>query len=422
MDNILEILKKYVTTDVVKHLMATLGESETGISRAISTAIPTVFAGLVNCASDNKVMSGIYDLMQETHNTGDALSNISSYVGEQNSNNPFLVLGGKLLGTLFGGRMGSVSEYISSHAGVKKTTATAVLGMVTPMIMGFLGREIKDERLNVAGLGKLLLGQKANVLAGISAGALSSLELNHVGGSKNAGALASGIEDGAKGLNWLFPLAAMLVLGGFLLYNFKSSGNNPPTPANIAAPKPVQTPPPPAQTAPIDTVVKADTSAKTNPMWAHLGNLSARKLANGTSLNLPEKGVENKLLAFIEDKSKAVDKTTWFDFDRLLFDTGKSSLRAESQEQLKNVTEILKAYPNVEIKLGGYTDNQGKEENNVKLSNERATSAMNEIVKMGIAASRVKAEGYGSQFPVADNATPEGREKNRRVSIRVSKK
>lgn len=416
MDNILEILKKYITTDVVKHLMATLGESETGVSRAIDTAIPTVFAGLVNCASDNKVMSGIYDLMQETHNTGDALSNISSYVGEQNSNNPFLVLGGKLLGTLFGGRMGSVSEYISSHAGVKKTTATAVLGMVTPMIMGFLGREVKDERLNVAGLAKLLLGQKANVLAGISAGALSSLELNNVSGNKNA-ALAGETNTASQGLNWLFPLAAMLVLGGFLLYNFKSKANTP-APAKVEIPKVVQTP----QPAPVDTVAKPDTSAKTNQMWAHLGNMSARKLANGTSLNLPEKGVENRLLAFIEDKSKVVDKTTWFDFDRLLFDTGKATLRAESQEQLKNVTEILKAYPNVEIKLGGYTDNQGKEENNVKLSNERATSAMNEIVKMGIDASRIKAEGYGSQFPVADNATPEGREKNRRVSIRVSKK
>lgn len=417
MDNILEILKKYITTDVVKHLMVTLGESETGVSRAIDTAIPTVFAGLVNCASDNKVMSGIYDLMQETHNTGDALSNISSYVGEQNSNNPFLVLGGKLLGTLFGGRMGSVSEYISSHAGVKKTTATAVLGMVTPMIMGFLGREVKDERLNVAGLAKLLLGQKANVLAGISAGALSSLELNHVSGNKSVGALANETDNATKGLNWLLPLAAMLLLGGFLLYNFKSTANTP-APAKVEIPKVAQTP----QPAPVDTVAKPDTSAKTNPMWAHLGNMSARKLANGTSLNLPEKGVENRLLAFIEDKSKVVDKTTWFDFDRLLFDTGKATLRAESQEQLKNVTEILKAYPNVEIKLGGYTDNQGKEENNVKLSNERATSAMNEIVKMGIDASRIKAEGYGSQFPVADNATPEGREKNRRVSIRVSKK
>lgn len=421
MDNILQILKKYVTTDVVKHLMATLGESETGVSRAIDTAMPTVFAGLLNCTGDHKVMTGIHELMQETQNTGDALANVSSYVGENNNHNPFLELGGKLLGTLFGGRMGSVSEYISSHAGVKKPSATAILGMVTPMIMGFLGREIKDERLNVGGLIHLLAGQKANILSDISAGALSSLELNHVNGNKGFATSAS--NDKATGLNWLIPLAAMMILGGFLLYNVRGcnggEASNISTNATvIEAPKPIATLP----TKPTTDTIKADTSAKIDPMWAHLGNLSARKLPNGTSLNLPEKGVENRLIAFIEDNSKQVDKTTWFDFDRLLFDTGKSTLRKESQEQLKNVSEIMKAYSNVEIKIGGYTDNQGKEENNVKLSNERANSAMNEIVKLGVDAARIKAEGYGSQHPVADNATPEGREKNRRVSIRVTKK
>ncbi len=419
MDNILEILKKYITTDVVKHLMATLGESETGVSRGIDTAMPAVFAGLLNCTGDSKVMSGIYDLLQETHNTGDALANISSYVGAENSQNPFLALGGKLLGTLFGGRVPRVAEYISSHAGIKKGAATAILGMVTPMIMGFLGREIQDERLNVAGLSKLLLGQKANILSGISAGALSSLELNHVGGNK---AFATGeAESRATSLNWLLPLAVMMILGGFLLYNLRGCSS---TSAHTGTGGVTQTTTPkPLTTIPIvkDTL-KADTTPKINPIWAHLGQLSIRKLPNGMSLNLPEKGIENKLLTFIEDKNKQVDKTTWFDFDRLLFDTGKATLKAESQEQLKNVVEILKAFPAVEIKLGGYTDNQGKEENNLKLSGERATSAMNEMVKMGIDAARLKAEGYGSKIPVADNATAEGREKNRRVSIRVTKK
>lgn len=422
MDNILEILKKYVTTDVVKHLMNTLGESETGISRSIDTAMPTVFAGLLNCTNDHKVMGGIHELLQETHNTGNALANISSYVGD-NEGNPFLALGGKLLGTLFGGRIGSVSEYISSHAGVKKASATAVLGMVTPMIMGFLGREIKDERLNIGGLIQVLKGQKANILSGISAGALSSLELNHINSQK--GMAAAMDEDMTKGtgLNWLLPLAAMIILGGFLLYNVRgcnSSDANTPNSAIASTPSQPATPPTPPAIK--DTTAKVDTAAQINPMWAHLGKLSSRKLANGNTLYFPEKGVENRILSFIEDKAKQVDKTTWFDFDRLLFDTGKATLRKESQEQLQNVSEILKAYPNVAIKIGGYTDNQGKEENNMKLSGERANTAMGEIIKMGIDGSRIEAEGYGSQHPVADNATPEGREKNRRVSIRVTKK
>jgi len=54
--------------------------------------------------------------------------------------------------------------------------------------------------------------------------------------------------------------------------------------------------------------------------------------------------------------SAPVDDKTWFSCDRLTFETGKATLKPESQEQLKNLAEILKAYPKVAIKVGGYTD------------------------------------------------------------------
>jgi hypothetical protein len=58
---------------------------------------------------------------------------------------------------------------------------------------------------------------------------------------------------------------------------------------------------------------------------------------------VPEFGVERKLIAFIEDAGKPVDKTTWFTFDRLEFETGSANLKPSSMEQLKNIAEILKA-------------------------------------------------------------------------------
>ena len=128
------------------------------------------------------------------------------------------------------------------------------------------------------------------------------------------------------------------------------------------------------------------------------------------------------MVTFINDKTKAVDKTTWFSFDRLLFETGKSTLKAESQEQLKNMSEILKAYPAVELKIGGYTDNVGDAKKNLALSDERAKSVLAELVKLGVEESRLKAEGYGDQHPVADNATDEGKAQNRRIDVRVTKK
>lgn len=146
------------------------------------------------------------------------------------------------------------------------------------------------------------------------------------------------------------------------------------------------------------------------------------KLSTGAEMfGAKDNGVETKLVEFITS-DKEVSKDLWFSFDRLLFENGKSTLLPSSQEQLKNVTEIMKAFPNVEIKLGGYTDNVGKPESNLKLSTDRANSVMNELIKLGVASSRVKAEGYGEQYPVASNDTDEGRQQNRRIDIRVTKK
>jgi len=153
-----------------------------------------------------------------------------------------------------------------------------------------------------------------------------------------------------------------------------------------------------------------------------LGKFLAVKLPNGIELKVPEFGVEKKLIAFIEDKNKPVDKTTWFTFDRLEFETGSATLKPTSAEQLKNIAEILKAYPKVALKIGGYTDNVGKPADNLKLSQNRAKNTMQELVKLGADAKRLEAEGYGDKYPVADNSTEEGRQKNRRIDLRVTKK
>lgn len=154
---------------------------------------------------------------------------------------------------------------------------------------------------------------------------------------------------------------------------------------------------------------------------AKLGDFRLEKLTSGVELNLPEFGVENKLLAFIKS-DKAVDKETWFDFDRLTFETGSATLKGESREQLKNIAEVLKAYPNVNVKLGGYTDNTGDANSNLKLSNDRAQSVKAALQELGIDEDRLEAEGYGQEHPVAGNDTEEGRAQNRRISIRVTKK
>jgi outer membrane protein OmpA-like peptidoglycan-associated protein len=168
---------------------------------------------------------------------------------------------------------------------------------------------------------------------------------------------------------------------------------------------------------------KVDSAYKTvSEVAGSLGSFFTFKLPNGTELSIPEFGVEKKFIAFIQDANQPVDKTTWFTFDRLEFETGSAILKSSSHEQLQNVAQILKAFPQVNIKIGGYTDNTGNPDANLKLSENRAINTHNALVAMGIDAKRMEAEGYGQEHPVADNATAEGRQKNRRIDFRVAAK
>jgi outer membrane protein OmpA-like peptidoglycan-associated protein len=153
-----------------------------------------------------------------------------------------------------------------------------------------------------------------------------------------------------------------------------------------------------------------------------LGAKVGRRLADGVELMIPERGIEAQVVSFIEDPNRLVDRTTWFDFDRLTFETGSAAIRPESQEQIDNISAILKAYPAVRIKVGGYTDNTGDRAANVRLSQARADAVRAALISGGIAEDRVEAEGYGDQFPVASNSTEEGRAQNRRIALRVTAK
>ena len=137
---------------------------------------------------------------------------------------------------------------------------------------------------------------------------------------------------------------------------------------------------------------------------------------------MPERGIESKLIAFIDDPNRPVNDTLWFNFDRLLFATNAATLEPSSQEQLRNIAEILKAYPKVNVKIGGFTDNTGDPAFNQSLSQQRAEHVQQELITLGTSPNRVDAEGYGERHPVADNLTEEGRAQNRRFAVHVTKK
>ncbi len=107
----------------------------------------------------------------------------------------------------------------------------------------------------------------------------------------------------------------------------------------------------------------------------------------------------------------------------LLFDTGKSDLKPAGKMQLDSIAKILKNNPDLNVEIQGHTDNVGSAESNRKLSEKRAESAMNYLVKTaGIEASRLASKGYGLTMPAASNDTAAGKAQNRRVQLNPVKK
>src|SRR5690606_23846574 len=134
------------------------------------------------------------------------------------------------------------------------------------------------------------------------------------------------------------------------------------------------------------------------------------------------RGVEVRLIGFLEDPYRLVDRTTWFELDRTSYAPGSADLTPGSAAQVAALVAILRAWPNTRVKIGAYTDSVGSRGANERLSRDRARALRDAMVARGVERDRIEAEGYGEQFPVANNGTEEGRARNRRVALRVTEK
>ena len=113
-----------------------------------------------------------------------------------------------------------------------------------------------------------------------------------------------------------------------------------------------------------------------------------------------------------------VDERGCWVIQGLSFDSGKTQIKSDYLPVLNEVVGVLMANPDVRVSIEGYTDSQGSEAGNQSISEARAKSVKDYFVSKGVEAERMDYKGYGEMNPVADNATADGRKKNRRVELR----
>jgi outer membrane protein OmpA-like peptidoglycan-associated protein len=107
-------------------------------------------------------------------------------------------------------------------------------------------------------------------------------------------------------------------------------------------------------------------------------------------------------------------------WEEINFNTGEATLQKNSTPSLKTLAKFLQENPDFRVEISGHTDNQGDEENNQSLSQERAKTVVKYLIEEGfISPKRLEAKGYGSSQPLNANDTEENRKKNRRVEVKI---
>ena len=392
--SILDALTRSLGPAAFAKAAATYGEPEPAVAKGFTVAVAAVMAPLVARSGDETFTRRLLGMVKEVPadvtllDEPDRLFTRPARAVEETG--PVAML----RSLVFGGNTQTITSAISRASGVKAATAATMFSVALPTVLGYLSRLVARENLDAAGLGRRLSAERVPLAAVLPAnlGALMSRgEEPVIAGTHDAAVVhasaavlpepvgrSSGIWIGAV-------LAVLLALGGLYAYLGRSSGPDG-TPGAIGT-----------------------------------AGYVARVLPDGTNLRFPAASTEARLLSSIEANSP-IGRETWYKLDRITFETDSATLRPQSREQLSNIAAILKAYPPVRIKIGGYTDNSGDAATNFRLSQARAATVLNELRSMGIGPSRLESEGYGQAHPVADNATPEGRATNRRVAVRLTER
>jgi OmpA-OmpF porin, OOP family len=415
--NLFNLIESEFSSDVVAKIASFIGEAPAKTQGALNQAVPAVMCALHQQAATTNGAADLFGMLQRGGFDGSALKGLAGMVGSGGGLAELAKTGAPLLGSLFGPRLNNVVDWLAGAGGIGKSASSSLLGLVVPFVLNLIGRQAGSTGgFNAASVANLIKGQAGFLGNSAPRGLAAALGVGQCGevGAARASAAAAPAALGATEaeggwLKWLLPVLAMLGLSVFGIWWYANNAG----PGSVTAVKPT------AVTAPAP-VVTAPPAANPAPLPAT--GLTKVTICSGQEIDVAANGVESKLLAFLGNAASVVGGNTWFSFDRIEFETDSAVVKPSSRDQLRNIAGIMQCYPGLELKIGGYTDNVGDAAYNLKLSQSRADSTKAELVALGVAPSRLGAEGYGEQFPVASNDTEEGRKRNRRTDVSITKK
>ena len=452
------MLKDQVTGSLAKQASSFLGESEENVTSGLGSVFPALLGSVISKSSEPSGPAGLMDMIGGLDM--DMLGDIGGlFGGGASSVNGLLNSGGGIVESLLGNKMGGIVEMISKVSGLKGGSSSSLLKMAAPFLMGIIGKQIKGKGLSF--LTDLLMGQKDHVQAALpsgmggllglgnmaknitgavsgAAGAVAGAAGDTLSGASNVAKGAAGAVSGAAGnvanaagdaastglgwIKWALPFLLIAALGFWAINSGMFGGTAKDALGDVS--EGVSN----VADAAGDVANKAGDMA-TDAAGAVGGAVSDLAKSAFATVDQAAKSALDKvtfaansagsqMMDYINGGFKGDGKVT---FRNLTFDSGSAKISGDSAAEVDNLAAILKAYPDVKIKVSGYTDNQGDAANNLTLSVNRAMAVKARLMGKDINPTRIATAGYGADNPVASNDTPEGREQNRRIEVTIVK-
>jgi outer membrane protein OmpA-like peptidoglycan-associated protein len=398
--NLIESVKEILSGDMTNRMAGILGESPANVQQAIQGIIPAILTGVLLKTDSGDV--------QDTLNLATAAAridipfNLNSLAGGTVNSK-----GMDFLKNIFGEKTSALSDAIAGYAGISSQSASSLLSIASPSVLGVLGNHILNSNMNASGLHSFLNSQKKKVLNVLPTG----IFLNGIMGFDDLSGIAekfSGSEIPERkeksGVKWVIPVILILIAGIVVWYfmNKQTLSDSPP------------------QTS-TDTVEPSKDTIK--PALGTENKYSV-KLPDGILLGAKKGGIEDQLVIFFTDPKSKASRRFPFNFDQLSFNNGTAVISNESMVQIQNVASILKAFPKAKIKIGGFNEKGGDSISNKLLSESRANAVADAIKAAGANSNQIAGvESFGSDFAkYPANAADSLREKDNRISISVRSK
>lgn len=406
--SLIDSVKNLATPELSSRLASSLGEPVHGVTSGLTGGLSSMLLGILGKTGDPAAMRSVFNTVTDPANDGRVLENPSALVDAPEG--ALSSVGGQLLSSVFGGRAAAVNDILARGSGLRLASISSLMRMAAPLLLGVLGRRVREGGLNAGSLTRLFEDEREGIERAAPAGVADALGIkepvsqevrNEVPPRERPRVYAP--EEQSSGIRWLWP--ALIALAAIALFLGSRSRHRQPVPVADTTTGPV----PPARTS----------GGEVAPLSSGIQQV---RLPNGIVISVPGTSAETKLVAFLNDSTRPADDSTWIVLDRIHFASNSAQLDPDAETQARNIGEILKAYPNAIIRLGGFTDASGNDAANQKLSENRAQTTQSEIEHDGITADRVPAAGFGSKNPVGDNSTDDGKAQNRRVALIVTKK